>query len=58
MTFKRKLLCADYKKGGLKIIDVKQMQTPFLLQWVTRLTSGITKDKSSLTFGKGNLIMK
>ena len=45
---KRTVLCADYDQGGLKMIDIKQMQTSFLLQWVARLTSGNIKDKSIL----------
>ena len=36
---KRTVLCSDLEEGGLKMIDLKDMQTSFLLQWVSRLTS-------------------
>ena len=36
---KRNVICSDYKDGGLKMIDLRAMQTSFILQWVPRLTS-------------------
>ena len=45
---KRNVLCSDYDQGGLKMIDVKQMQTSFLLQWVIRLTKYSSSDKSTV----------
>ena len=36
---KRTIMCADYSFGGLKMIDVIQMQKAFVLQWVPRLSS-------------------
>ena len=34
---KRSVVCGSFEKGGLKMIDVKQMQSAFLLQWAVRL---------------------
>ena len=34
---KRNVICADYEDGGIKMIDLRVMQTSFLLQWVPRL---------------------
>lgn len=34
---KRVVMCSEYDQGGLKMIDVKQMQSAFLMQWVIRL---------------------
>ena len=45
---KRNVLCSDYDQGGLKMIDVKQMQTSFLLQWVIRLTKYSSSDKATV----------
>ena len=36
---KRSVLCSDFGMGGLNMIDVKQMQSAFLLQWAIRLCS-------------------
>ena len=40
---KRTIMCADYSFGGLKMIDLLQMQRAFVLQWVPRLSSSNTK---------------
>ena len=45
---KRTVLCNDYKQGGLKMIDIKQLQISFILHWIKRLTTSNTKDKSTL----------
>ena len=37
---KRNIMCAEYKDGGLKMIDLRVMQLSFILQWVSKLTSG------------------
>jgi hypothetical protein len=34
---KRTVLCDDYEHGGLKMIDMKQLQVSFLLQWALKL---------------------
>ena len=34
---KRNVVCSDLENGGLGMIDLKQMQTAFLLQWAGRL---------------------
>ena len=36
---KRNVMCTDYQEGGLKMIDLRLMQTSFILQWATLLTS-------------------
>ena len=41
---KRNIICANYEDGGLKMIDLRVMQTSFLLQWVPRLISNDTDD--------------
>ena len=43
---KRTILCSDYKVGGLKMIDIKQMQLAFTLHMVTRLTTHSSTEKS------------
>ena len=45
---KRIVLCKEYKQGGLKMIDIKQMQTSFTLNWVIRLTTSKTTEKVTL----------
>ena len=42
---KRTTLCSDFEDGGLKMIDLKELQTSFLLQWVSRLTSKEISDR-------------
>jgi hypothetical protein len=34
---KRVVLCNDFEKGGLKMIDVHTMQTSFLITWAVNL---------------------
>ena len=43
---KRNILCSDYKQGGLKMIDIKQMQLAFIMNWVIRLTKRESCEKS------------
>ena len=38
-------MCKDYTEGGLKMIDIKQMQISFILQWVMRLTGNLGSNK-------------
>ena len=40
---KRTIMCADYSLGGLKMINLLQIQNAFVLQWVPRLYSSKTK---------------
>ena len=42
---KRVVMCKDYTQGGLKMIDIKQMQISFILQWVMRLTGNLGSNK-------------
>jgi hypothetical protein len=42
---KRVVMCADYEQGGLKMIDIRQMQESFLLQWVIRLCQAKQEEK-------------
>lgn len=44
---KRVVMCNDTELGGIKMIDVRQMQTSFLLQWVTKLLSSVHTEKWS-----------
>ena len=44
---KRNVVCSDLENGGLGMIDVKQMQTAFLLQWAGRLCQAQALDKES-----------
>ena len=44
---KRNVVCSDLENGGLGMIDVKQMQTAFLLQWAGRLCQAQALDKWS-----------
>ena len=44
---KRNVVCSDLENGGLGMIDVKQMQTAFLLQWTGRLCQAQALDKWS-----------
>ena len=34
---RRHVICQDYTKGGLKMINVIDMQNSFLIQWVQKL---------------------
>ena len=40
---KRNVVCSDLENGELGIIDLKQMQTAFLLQWSGRLCQALSK---------------
>ena len=44
---KRTVVCGALKNGGLNMIDLKQMQAVFLLQWVGRLFQAQVLDKWS-----------
>ena len=44
---KRNVVCSDLENGGLGMIDLKQMQTAFLLQWAGRLCQAQALDKWS-----------
>lgn len=46
---KRSVLCFEIEKGGLKMIDIRQMQISFLLQWVSQLTTSNENDNWSFT---------
>jgi exonuclease III len=45
---KRVVMCHDYQFGGLKMIDVRQMQESFLLQWAVNVCSSDLNDKWNL----------
>ena len=45
---KRVVMCNDYTQGGLKMIDIKQMQISFILQWVIRLTGNLGTNKCAI----------
>ena len=40
---KRSILCKDYGEGGLKMINVTDMQISFLLSWALKLQNNISK---------------
>ena len=42
---KRTVVCGALQNGGLNMIDLKQMQAAFLLQWVGRLFQAQALDK-------------
>ena len=42
---KRTVVCGALENGGLNMIDLKQMQAAFLLQWVGRLFEVQALDK-------------
>ena len=42
---KRSVVCSGLEKGGLKMLDVRQMQTSFILQWVLRLCQASENEK-------------
>ena len=44
---KRTVVCGALENGGLNMIDLKQMQAAFLLQWVGRLFQAQALDKWS-----------
>ena len=44
---KRNVVCSDLENGGLGMIDLKQMQTAFLLQWAGRLCQAQALNKWS-----------
>ena len=44
---KRNVVCSDLENGGLGMIDLKPMQTTFLLQWTGRLCQAPALDKWS-----------
>jgi len=44
---KRTVVCGALEDGGLNMIDLKQMQAAFLLQWVGRLFQAQALDKWS-----------
>ncbi len=44
---KRSVMCQEFEFGGLKMIDVRQMQTSFMLHWVVRLCRAGPDDKWS-----------
>ena len=43
------MLCTDVENGGLDMIDLKDMQVAFLLQWVLQVCKANNPDKWSLT---------
>ena len=43
------MLCSDAENGGLNMIDLKDMQVAFLLQWVLQVCKASNPDKLSLT---------
>ena len=45
---KRSVLCTDVESGGLNMIDLKDMQAAFLLQWVLQVCKANSSDKWSL----------
>ena len=42
---KRSVMCEEYDQGGLKMINVQQMQTSFLLQWAIKLCKAKEEEK-------------
>ena len=46
---KRTVVCGDTENGGLRMIDVRQMQLSFLLQWAVRLCQAQRSEKWSWT---------
>lgn len=42
---KRVVMCNDIEFGGLKMIDLKQMQLSFMLQWAVQLKTGGVSEK-------------
>ena len=42
---KRTVLCSEYERGGLNMINIIQMQRAALLHWVARLTSASNDEK-------------
>ena len=44
---KKNVVSSDLENGGLGMIDLKQMQTAFLLQWAGRLCQAQALDKWS-----------
>ena len=45
---KRSVLCTDVESGGLNMIDLKDMQAAFSLQWVLQVCKANNADKWSL----------
>ena len=45
---KRSVLCTDVESGGLNMIDLKDMQAAFLLQWVLQVCKANNPDKVEL----------
>ena len=42
---KRSVLCTDLESGGLNMIDLKDMQAAFLLQWVLQVCKANNSNK-------------
>ena len=53
---KRKIMISDFSEGGVKMIDVKILQTSFQLEWLVRVSKSNSTDKwawiPSLYFAK------
>ena len=45
---KRSVVCSEFDQGGLKMIDIRQMQAAFLLQWAVKLSKSKDSEKWSL----------